>query len=59
MADLHEKLGLCDLEITICVLMLRWYGYVMRHYEKEIHNVTSFVPKTGRPKTGRPKKIWE
>merc|ERR1712082_113569 len=59
MADLHEKLGLCDLKDAICVRRLRWYGHVMRHEEKEIHNVRPLRPKSGRPKTGRPKKTWQ
>ena len=58
MADLQEKLGLCNLKAAIRLRRLRWYGHVMRHDEKEIHKVRS-LPKPGKPKTDRSKKSWE
>ena len=58
MADLHNKLGLCDLKEAIRVRRLRWYGHVMRHDEKQISKVRS-LPTPGKRRQSRPRMTWE
>ena len=57
MADLHEKLGLCDHAVAAHVHRLRWHGHAEHDEEKEILNVRS---KTIRHllRMGHPKKPW-
>ena len=58
MADILEKLSLCDLLASICLRWVRLYGHVMRLKEKEINRVRS-LPKPGKLNIGRPKKTWD